>query len=233
MMTSAGSKRQDAAADGRTAYLVLGMHRSGTSATTQLLSLAGARLPKNVMPADEHNTQGYFEPWRIATFNDERLRAAGSAWDDVFVFPCPTAPAEAHAAWRDRAIALFAEEFGTARHPLIKDPRVTVLITNAVQVAVLVFGGLVVIWSNGQDLSAGGLTAFYVLLLRLYGPAGLFAGAFQTLTLSAEGNTFSGPTDCTSSTKAIARQSSCTGGADVGVVAASGTTVVIDLSSCQ
>ena len=29
--------------------------------------------------------------------------------------------------------------------------------------------------------------AFYVLLLRLYGPAGLFAGAFQTLTLSADG----------------------------------------------
>ncbi len=34
---------------------------------------------------------------------------------------------------------------------------------------------------------AGGLMAFYVLLLRLYGPAGLFAGAFQTLTLSADG----------------------------------------------
>jgi ABC-type multidrug transport system fused ATPase/permease subunit len=67
--------------------------------------------------------------------------------------------------------------------------RVSVLITNGVQVAVLVAGGLVVIWSNGQDLTAGGLIAFYVLLLRLYGPAGLFAGAFQTLTLSADGLT--------------------------------------------
>ncbi|MGE3910288.1 MAG: ABC transporter transmembrane domain-containing protein, partial [Chloroflexota bacterium] len=65
--------------------------------------------------------------------------------------------------------------------------RASVLITNGVQVAVLVAGGLVVIWSNGQQLSAGGLIAFYVLLLRLYGPAGLFAGAFQTLTLSADG----------------------------------------------
>jgi ATP-binding cassette subfamily B protein len=65
--------------------------------------------------------------------------------------------------------------------------RATVLITNFVQVAVLVFGGAVVIWSNGQDLTAGGLSAFYVLLLRFYGPAGLFAGAFQTLTLSADG----------------------------------------------
>jgi ABC-type multidrug transport system fused ATPase/permease subunit/CRP-like cAMP-binding protein len=65
--------------------------------------------------------------------------------------------------------------------------RASVLITNGAQVAVLVAGGLVVIWSAGQDLSPGGLMAFYVLLLRLYGPAGLFAGAFQTLTLSADG----------------------------------------------
>ena len=65
--------------------------------------------------------------------------------------------------------------------------RASVLITNGAQVAVLIAGGLVVIWSNGEDLTAGGLTAFYVLLLRLYGPAGLFAGAFQTLSLSADG----------------------------------------------
>ena len=32
----------------RTAYLVLGMHRSGTSAVTQVLALAGASLPENV-----------------------------------------------------------------------------------------------------------------------------------------------------------------------------------------
>jgi ATP-binding cassette subfamily B protein len=65
--------------------------------------------------------------------------------------------------------------------------RASVLITNGVQVAVLVLGGMVVIWSNGQDLTAGGLSAFYVMLMRLYAPAGLFAGAFQTLTLSADG----------------------------------------------
>src|SRR5690606_31481531 len=59
----------------RTAYLVLGMHRSGTSAATQLLALAGADLPKNVMPGDEHNQKGYFEPWKIALFNDQRLHA--------------------------------------------------------------------------------------------------------------------------------------------------------------
>jgi hypothetical protein len=126
--TDTPSPSTPANASGRTAYLVLGMHRSGTSAVAQLLSLAGAQLPKNVMPGDEHNAQGYFEPWRIATFNDERLRAASSSWDDAFAYPCPeVSPAESDA-WRERAIALFREEFAGRRYPLMKDPRATVLL---------------------------------------------------------------------------------------------------------
>lgn len=113
---------------GRTAYLVLGMHRSGTSAATQLLALAGAQLPENVMPGDEHNAKGYFEPWKIAMFNDRRLRAGGGAWDDVFGFPyAPLAPKEERA-WLNDATSLFEQEFGAASYPLMKDPRVTVLL---------------------------------------------------------------------------------------------------------
>ncbi|MFN4177067.1 sulfotransferase family protein [Phenylobacterium sp.] len=115
-------------ADGRVAYVVLGMHRSGTSAVTQLLSLAGPELPANVMPGDEYNQKGYFEPWKVALLNDERLRAAGSAWDDAFAYPFrPLAPAEDEA-WVQRASALFLEEYGGVQWPLLKDPRVTVLL---------------------------------------------------------------------------------------------------------
>lgn len=112
----------------RTAYLVLGMHRSGTSAVTQLLALAGADLPVNVMPGDEHNAKGYFEPWKIAIFNDERLRAGGSAWDDPFAYPFRPLDDAADADWTARAVRLFGEEFPTARWPLMKDPRATVLL---------------------------------------------------------------------------------------------------------
>ena len=112
----------------RSAYLVLGMHRSGTSATAQLLALAGAELPDNVMPGDEHNAKGYFEPWKISVFNDQRLRAGGAAWDDPFNLPySPLAPQD-EAVWRERAVALFRAEFGEALHPLLKDPRVSVLL---------------------------------------------------------------------------------------------------------
>ena len=111
----------------RIAYLVLGMHRSGTSAMTQVLALAGAELPDNVMPSDEHNAKGYFEPWKIAIFNDERLRAGGSAWDDIFAYPCRPLAAREEANWRKRAGALFQDEYGLAQRPLLKDPRVTLL----------------------------------------------------------------------------------------------------------
>ncbi|MBS0359762.1 MAG: hypothetical protein JSR98_00160 [Proteobacteria bacterium] len=112
---------------GRTAYLVLGMHRSGTSALTQVLALAGCNLPRNVMGGDEHNAKGYFEPWKIALLNDGRLRAGGTAWDDIFAFPYrPLAP-KPERQWLNQALALFEEEYGDAAHPLLKDPRVTVL----------------------------------------------------------------------------------------------------------
>ena len=113
---------------GRTAYLVLGMHRSGTSATAQLLALAGAHLPRNVMPGDSHNAKGYFEPWKIAMFNDQRLRAAGGAWDDIFAFPHRALPRPSERDWLARAGALFDEEFAGSARPLLKDPRITALL---------------------------------------------------------------------------------------------------------
>lgn len=115
-------------AAGRTAYLVLGMHRSGTSALTQVLALAGASLPENVMAGDEHNAKGYFEPWKVAILNDGLLRASGAAWDDVFAFPYRPLPRKAERSWLSRAEALFEEEFGRTRFPLLKDPRITVLL---------------------------------------------------------------------------------------------------------
>lgn len=113
---------------GRAAYLVLGMHRSGTSAATQVLALAGADLPQNVMPGDEHNAKGYFEPWRIAIFNDQRLRAGGGAWDDPFAFPYRALDPREERRWITRATDLFDEEYGAVRHPLMKDPRVSMLL---------------------------------------------------------------------------------------------------------
>ncbi|MFL5295191.1 MAG: sulfotransferase family protein [Phenylobacterium sp.] len=127
-MTTNPARARASAGRGRTAYLVLGMHRSGTSAVTQVLALAGAQLPQNVMAGDEHNARGYFEPWRIALFNDQRLRAVGSAWDDIFAFPYRPLEGREERAWLNRAESLFSDEYGDVTYPLLKDPRVAVLL---------------------------------------------------------------------------------------------------------
>ena len=126
-MTTTKAAPKSAGPTDRTAYLVLGMHRSGTSAVTQVLALAGASLPENVMAGDQHNAKGYFEPWKIAILNDGRLRAGGAAWDDVFAFPFKPLATKPERTWLNRAEALFEEEYGDVRYPLLKDPRVTVL----------------------------------------------------------------------------------------------------------
>jgi ATP-binding cassette subfamily B protein len=98
--------------------------------------------------------------------------------------------------WNARlpAIARFEEKLQINRDLNIRTTlvastfaRATMLITNAAQVAILITGGAIVIMSEGRDLTAGALAAFYLLLLRLYGPAGQFAGATQSLTQGADG----------------------------------------------
>ena len=61
----------------RMALLVVGMHRSGTSALTRVLSLAGASLPKRLYNETIGNPTGHWEPARMIEINDEMLAALG------------------------------------------------------------------------------------------------------------------------------------------------------------
>jgi len=66
------------------ALLVIGMHRSGTSATTGALQRIGIPLgPKLYRGHQDVNAKGYFEHSDIADTNDEALLAMGSSWDDI------------------------------------------------------------------------------------------------------------------------------------------------------
>lgn len=63
--------------------VVLGMHRSGTSAVTGLLTHMGAYFgPDGVaMPANEANPRGFWERLDVVAANDALLAGAGAAWD--------------------------------------------------------------------------------------------------------------------------------------------------------
>ena len=59
----------------RKGIVVFGMHRSGTSTLTRILSIAGARLPKNLMSATASNERGHWESQSIADYNHRVLAA--------------------------------------------------------------------------------------------------------------------------------------------------------------
>src|SRR5262245_1129987 len=66
----------------RVCILVVGMHRSGTSAITRMLNLLGATLPKNILGGGPGNETGHWEPRRLIHLHDQLLSEAGSHWND-------------------------------------------------------------------------------------------------------------------------------------------------------
>lgn len=65
--------------------LVLGMHRSGTSAITRLISMMGAYFgPISIaLPADKDNPKGFWERRDVMAINREILRLSGCVWHVV------------------------------------------------------------------------------------------------------------------------------------------------------
>jgi hypothetical protein len=108
----------------RRALVVVGMHRSGTSATAGVLNLLGASLPKAVMPAVlGANDVGFFEPSRIVEIHDELLAAAGSFWHDTSPVPDAWFRSPPARAFGRTLKATYLEEYGDAPLTVLKDPR--------------------------------------------------------------------------------------------------------------
>ena len=116
-------KPPEDAAGQRTAILVLGMHRSGTSALARTVNLLGATAPRTLMPADQTNPRGFWESNRLVPIDEAILTAFGSAWDGW------QAGDPAWLGYRDvpvlmaRLRATLLEEFADAKLFVVKDPR--------------------------------------------------------------------------------------------------------------
>ncbi len=104
--------------------MVLGPHRSGTSALSGVLSHLGGDLPKTLMPAGEGNAEGYFESVRVMAFNDRLLNALGSDWKDLSPLDPGSTTAQVFEGLMSEAVQVLQEEFSAARLPLLKDPRI-------------------------------------------------------------------------------------------------------------
>ena len=61
-------------------FIVLGMHRSGTSTITRSLKILGVELGDNLMPPLENNPKGFWEDLDINYFNIKVLRFLEKDW---------------------------------------------------------------------------------------------------------------------------------------------------------
>lgn len=108
----------------RRGFLVLGMHRSGTSVAAGVLSLLGITPPASPMPSTPDNPKGYFESRKLQRFHDLVLADLGSRWDDWRSI----VEARSQSPGRDdllaRAVELLKSEFLHAHAFVLKDPRV-------------------------------------------------------------------------------------------------------------
>lgn len=109
---------------GKFCVLVLGMHRSGTSALTRTLNLLGAALPKDLLNADANNETGYWESRALNQLHEEMLYEAGSRWDDWRAFDQAALPAERWQYFADRIAQLVLEGLRQERFLVLKDPRI-------------------------------------------------------------------------------------------------------------
>lgn len=107
----------------KTCILVLGMHRSGTSALTRTLGLLGARMPRNPLPPTRNNERGYWEPADLMRLNDQLLDKLKSSWHDwrsIDSYNLSQVSGEFHQKFFD----ILNEEFEEADLFVVKDPRI-------------------------------------------------------------------------------------------------------------
>ncbi len=108
--------------------IVLGMHRSGTSAVTRLLNMAGAYFgPEgSATEANEENPKGFWERKDVRRVCDGLLKDAGFDWWRLGSFDADAIPAEV----REQHLGAFREILlGLDAHRpwVIKEPRLCLL----------------------------------------------------------------------------------------------------------
>jgi len=127
--TSAAPRRRDVPASeqgGKTALIVLGMYRSGTSAFARTFNLCGAFLPDLVVAARLGlNPKGFWESEAVTDLDARLMEHLGGEWNRVdFDLPREGPLVDE---FLENSREVLATHYGDAPFILIKDPRICVL----------------------------------------------------------------------------------------------------------
>ena len=108
--------------------IVVGMHRSGTSALGYCLTRLGAGLPLNIVGAGDANERGHWEPAKIIELNDRYLAALGSGWDDWRQLDLDSVSPALKASFAREIKATVKAEYPGQNLLMLKDPRISRMI---------------------------------------------------------------------------------------------------------
>lgn len=108
--------------------MVLGMHRSGTSALTGCLAELGIHLGQRLLEPASDNAKGYFENADAVTIDERLLAHLGRAWDDYRALPDGWLAAPEAIGAQTQAIALIRNDLASRGVWALKDPRLCLLL---------------------------------------------------------------------------------------------------------
>ena len=107
----------------RTCIVVLGMHRSGTSALARTLAFLGADLPQQSIGPAPGNPLGHWEPATLVTVHNELLQETGRAWYGWRMFDPDAISEDGLAAYKARLGDALDADFPDSAFFVFKDPR--------------------------------------------------------------------------------------------------------------
>lgn len=107
----------------RQALVILGMHRSGTSALAGVCTRLGAVPPAHMLAPAADNPRGFWESRVVMAVLDAILQACGNTWFDCLTFDVAQVPESARAPLQALLAETLEEEFGDASCFVLKDPR--------------------------------------------------------------------------------------------------------------
>lgn len=117
-----------ATSDASKAILVLGMHRSGTSAATRVLNFLGADLGPNLLAPGFSNDLGFWEHLDAYKINDNLLHSLGRSWNDIRPLPDLWTGSPQYAKALHDIVEVLKRDFGQSRLWAVKDPRLCRLV---------------------------------------------------------------------------------------------------------
>jgi hypothetical protein len=115
--------RQLKMSEKKTALIVSGMHRSGTSSIAGVVGMLGASLPQNLLPPQFDNPLGFFESDKVMRLNEKLLSESGSSWSDWRTVNNEWQKHPNFNSYLSEASLILTEEFGDSNFIVLKDPR--------------------------------------------------------------------------------------------------------------